>query len=75
MPTDLREKIARIISNAPFPSARSYSKADAILALYVAHLTSDEAMARACKATGGFLWPSEARAAILAALDGEARDG
>lgn len=42
--TSLRDDVASILSGAPFPSARSLAKADAIIQLITTRLTSEEAV-------------------------------
>jgi len=83
MPADLRERVAREISPQAFvwgataeQQAWALERADAVLALYVAHLTNDAAVERAMDKWFGPRLPhrnqvdrDDMRAAILAALE------
>lgn len=77
-----RDELARIISGAPFPSARSLAKADAALAWFRDYLGRDDVVERACKAAATSeysesVWPDDfsgeerkcARKAARAALN------
>ena len=54
-----RDELAKIISGAPFPSARSIAKADAIIAWFRDYLGRDDVVERAARAVDPEIWTDD----------------